>query len=99
MGDLILVNKLMLICILSMLFLSSISLNVESQENDPPVWNDNYKFRQEIFIPIKTDNDYAKFQPIDVEIEFRNLCWGISEKEHSIRIVVWTGIEWYEIDL
>ena len=52
-------------------------------------WSDNdWSYRQEIYIPIDTSSENAKYQPIDTHIKFNNPCWGKNEKEHSVRIVV-----------
>jgi len=81
-----------------MLFLSSISSNVTSEANEPPIWDKNYKFRQELILPISTGNPFAKFQPMDFEIYFKNPCWGKTAQENSIRVVVWDQKQWHEIE-
>jgi hypothetical protein len=88
----------LLISILLILFLSNISLNNTSEAKEPTIWDQNYKFKQELILPISTDNPYAKFQPMDFEINFNNPCWGKTSKENSIRIVVWDQKQWYEIE-
>lgn len=45
-----------------------------------------FKFKQEITIPIDTSREDAKLQPIDIHIELKNPCWAKNENEHSIRI-------------
>ena len=81
-----------------MLFLSSISVNVMSEANEPPIWDKNYKFRQELILPISTDNPSTKFQSMDFEIYFKNPCWGKTAQENSIRVVVWDQKQWFEIE-
>ena len=59
---------------------------------------ENLEFRQEILIPIDTSLDEAKFQPVDMNIDFENSCWAIDEKTHSIRIAYECGSELIELD-
>lgn len=61
-------------------------------------WNDDWAFRQEIIIPFDTSIDRAKYQPIDVRIEFTNPCWIKNEKEHSIRTIFQDGENLIELD-
>jgi len=58
-----------------------------SRAEESPWWNENWSYRQEIFIPIDTSDNYAKYQPIDIPINFNNTCWAKNEVEHSIRVV------------
>ena len=88
----------MLIIILILIFLSSISFNTTSEKNQPPIWDNNYKFRQELILPIFTGGPSAKFQPMDFEIYLKNPCWGKTSQENSIRVVVWDQKKWYEIE-
>ncbi len=71
----------MLCCIL----LSSVQTVISN--DDFSWWNDNWSYRQELHIPIDTNHEQAKYQPIDTHIEFENICWAQSEKEHSIRVI------------
>jgi len=88
----------MLVYIVLLLFLSNISLNVDAQQEEPPVWDKNWDYRQELVIPISAGNEYMKFQPIDIEITFKNPCWGKNSELNSIRVVVWDEKQWTEID-
>ena len=91
-------KKIMLICIILLLLAPAISFNTISDAVSPPVWNKNWKFREEIFIPISTSDSSAKYQPIDMYFEFDNLCWGKNEKEHSVRILCWNENVWHELE-
>ncbi len=91
-------KKFMLICIISLIIAPAISHNAISSDSSPPVWNKNWDFREEIFIPISTNDKLAKYQPIDIEFEFKNPCWGKNEEEHSIRILCWSQNSWYELE-
>jgi len=44
------------------------------------------KYFQQIKIPIDTAKEDAKFQPIDMNIDFENNCYAKDEKNHSVRI-------------
>lgn len=91
-------KKIMLIFIISLLLAPVISFNVISEPVSPPFWDKNWKFREEIFIPISTSDISAKYQPIDMEFEFENPCCGKNEKEHSIRILCWSENTWHELE-
>jgi hypothetical protein len=88
----------MLVYIVLLLFLSNISLNVDAQQEEPPVWDKNWDYRQELVIPILAGNEHMKFQPIDIEITFKNSCWGKNSELNSIRVVLWDEKRWTEID-
>ena len=75
------ISLLLLCCIL----LSSVQTVISN--DDFSWWNDNWSYRQELHIPIDTNHEQAKHQPIDTHIEFENICWAQSEKEHSIRVI------------
>jgi len=47
---------------------------------------ENMAFKQELNIPIDTSIDEAKFQPIDMHVDFTNPCLAKNEKEHSVRV-------------
>jgi len=49
-------------------------------------------------IPIDTSLNEAKYQPIDIRIEFENPCWALNETEHSIRIAYDDGLDLIEIE-
>ncbi|MEF8847677.1 MAG: hypothetical protein V5A68_00900 [Candidatus Thermoplasmatota archaeon] len=76
------------IAILSILFISTIAANAfPTEQNFPNTQSlEDLQYRQEIKIPINTGDIQAKNQPIDIEIKFKNPCWGKNENEHSIRI-------------
>jgi uncharacterized protein (TIRG00374 family) len=59
--------------------------NVVSE--DDLSWFKDWEFRQEILIPLDTSSENAKYQPIDVFIEFDDSCWARNEQDHSIRVM------------
>jgi hypothetical protein len=84
--------------ILILLIPSLLAISVSSENSSLPTWNNNWSYRQEIKLPISTDNPHAKFQPIDIHIEFNNPCWAKNSKDHSIRICCWDGNTWHELE-
>ena len=93
------VKKLVLGCIILMFLVSSVlTISVSSEDNMPPDWNKDWAYRQEIKLPISTENLFAKYQPIDIRVKFVRSCWAKDEKEHSIRVVCWDGYKWHELE-
>jgi len=92
-------NELMLVYIVIIILISPVvTISVSSEDNSIPFWNSNWSFRQEILLPILTDINQAKCQPIDLYIEFNDLCWAKNELEYSIRVVCWDGKIWHELE-
>jgi len=58
-----------------------------SSSGNSSQWDTNWSFKQEIKIPIDTSLEDAKYQPIDIRMEFDNPCWARNEKEQSVRVV------------
>ena len=46
----------------------------------------DFAFKQEIQIPIDTSTEQAKFQPIDIKVEFSKACYAKDEKDNSVRV-------------
>lgn len=69
-----------------------------TDENLPRSWNEDWSYMQEINLPISTDDFCAKFQPIDIRIEFDETCWASDKNNHSIRICCWDGDIWHELE-
>jgi len=63
-----------------------------------PQWDNSWSFHQEIKIPFDTSLRTARFQPIDMNVNFQNPCWAKNELEHSVRVCCWDGNEWYELE-
>ena len=81
-------QKIMVILLIFLLFSDFISM-VESSNGI--WWDKQWKYREEINIPIDTSRDEAKFQPIDIHVDFPHLCWAANETRHSIRIIYQDG--------
>ncbi|EMR73985.1 hypothetical protein MBGDN05_00358 [Thermoplasmatales archaeon SCGC AB-539-N05] len=82
--------------LVNLILLSSVSLS--SLANNQPWWDDDWSFNQEIYIPIDTSDENAKFQPIDVRVEFDHPCWAKNEMEHSVRVIFQNGDNVEEIE-
>lgn len=81
------------------LIFSSVVTSSPPMHEDPlPFWNTEWSYRQEIQLPISTNDSYAKYQPIDMQITFNNPCWTKNENETSIRVSCWDGNKWHELD-
>ena len=79
-------NRLILLILLANFILLTLA-PVCISTDDSNWWDDDWSFRQELFIPINTSGEQAKFQPIDTRIRFGNPCWAKNEKKHSVRVV------------
>ena len=79
-------NRLIILIILSNILLS-VFIPYSSTAEKEPWWNEEWSFRQEIGIPIDTNDEYSKFQPIDIHLVFNNTCWAKNEDKHSIRVI------------
>jgi hypothetical protein len=49
-------------------------------------------------LPISTEDTTAIYQPIDIQIEFRDSCWAKNESIHSVRICSWDGTRWHHLE-
>jgi len=61
-------------------------------------WDRDWNFRQELIIPISTEDEIAHFQPIDMYVFFENRCWTINEVDTSIRVICWKNNRWFELE-
>jgi len=90
----ILVYIILIILITPVLTMSVLSLEnsfLLTNENLPDSWNKEWSYRQEISLPISTENTHAKYQPVDIRIEFHENCWARDKKNNSIRVCCWDG--------
>ena len=83
---------------LILIFSSVVTSSPPMQEDTIPFWNTEWSYRQEIQLPISTNDSHAKYQPIDMQIAFDNPCWTKNENETSIRVCCWDGMRWHELD-
>lgn len=93
-----LVKKLLVSFLFFMLVLSSVlTYSALAESNDPPRWS-NWQYRQEIKLPIETYDSNAKYQPIDIQVEFKNPCWALNDTRHSVRVLCWDGNQWHQLE-
>ena len=91
-------KKTIVISLIAILIISIfIQPSLEAEES--VWWDENWKYHQKIYIPIDTSLEEAKYQPIDIRINFNNSCWAKDELEHSIRILCLYKNSWYPLDL
>lgn len=55
-------------------------------------------YKQQITIPIDTSLLEARYQPIDIRIEFQQTCWAENETKHSVRVAYDDGSDLNEIE-
>ncbi|MCK4347883.1 MAG: hypothetical protein KAW47_04625, partial [Thermoplasmatales archaeon] len=91
-------NQFSLCLILFMFLLTFFSINALSYEDTIPTDIENLSFKQELTIPIDTSLESAKFQPIDIRVDFDNPCWAKNETIHSVRVAYDDGSDLTEIE-
>ena len=79
-------NKIILLIFITNIIFLTIT-PTSSSTNNSTWWDEDWSFRQEICIPISTDNKLARSQPIDMRVVFDHACWVKNENEHSLRVV------------
>lgn len=79
-------KKITIMLIICSIILSAFTANATSSDKSTAGDIDNLAYKQEIIIPIDTSLEIAKFQPIDIRINFINKCWAKNEDEHSVRV-------------
>ena len=84
---------IVVLLLLNILFFGSYGISAENT-----IWDEQYSFVQEIPIPFDTSTDAAKYQPIDILVEFENPCWALDEYNHSIRVVCENDGEYIELE-
>ncbi|MEF8847807.1 MAG: hypothetical protein V5A68_01585, partial [Candidatus Thermoplasmatota archaeon] len=89
-------KSMILIVILFSSFLTFIPSDIMSKEID--WWDENWSYRQQINVPLDTSKEISKKMPIDMNINFENECWAKDPLNHSVRVCVWDGINWVEIE-
>jgi len=80
-------SKKLAIVVLFINLISLTSIPLTTIANSNSWWDEEWSFKREINIPIDTSYENAKFQPIDIHIEFDQSCWAKNEKEHSVRVI------------
>jgi len=90
--------RIMVISVLLLLLLPAVSMQGSSKENPIPEWKPEWSYRQELQLPIETNDSLAHYQAIDLRIAFANPCWTKNVNETSIRVCTWHNEEWHELD-
>ena len=79
-------NKIILLIFITNIIFLTIT-PTSSSTNNSTWWDEDWSFRQQICIPISTDNKLARSQPMDMRVVFDHACWAKNENEHSLRVV------------
>ncbi len=92
--------KKLIFALITLLLLSSLAVPLSAfpQSPDPPPWNDDWKYKQKLSLPISTADPASKLQAIDTIIVFNSPCWAKNEQEHSVRVCCWDGSQWHELE-
>jgi len=77
-----------IVCLVILNFITLMILPLNTIADEQQWWNDGWSFRQEIIIPFDTYSAIAKYQPIDIHLEFQNPCWAKDELNNSIRVII-----------
>jgi hypothetical protein len=94
-------SDIIIVGILLLLIIPAISLPGFSQEKGGLPWDKEYQdwsYRQEILLPIHTNENISHYQPIDLHLRFENPCWTENENNTSIRVACWQEETWHELE-
>jgi hypothetical protein len=94
-------STIVIVGILLLLFMPAISIPGASQGESGPVWDSEYQgwsYRQEISLPIETNDAIAHYQPIDLRFRFEHPCWTENENKTSIRVACWYQKQWHNLE-
>jgi len=91
-------SNVVIVTMLLLLIFPAASIPGSSQEDVIPFWNTTWSYRQELLLPIATNDLTAHYQPIDLRITFEKPCWTENENKTSIRICCWYKENWYELE-
>jgi hypothetical protein len=91
-------SNIIVVGMLLLLVVPAISLQGIAQEDDIPFWNPTWSYREEIQLPIITNDSATQYQPIDLRITFERPCWTENENNTSIRICCWQNQKWDELE-
>ena len=94
-------SNIFIVGILLLLVLPVVSLPGFSQDVGSPSWDTDYNewsYRQEISLPIHTNDSISHYQPIDLRLRFENPCWTENENNTSIRVACWFEETWYDLE-
>ena len=87
--------------ILLLLILPAVSLSGFAQDDGTPEWDplfQDWAYRQEISLPIYTNDTDSRYQPIDLRIQFDYPCWTEDATRTSVRVSSWHHDQWSELE-
>ena len=85
--------KRIIVFLIFLLILFALLQNISLSKKIGPWWNYDWEYSQEIVIPVNSGIFHAKYQPIDIRINFNNPCRGNNEIDHLVIVVYYKGIE------
>jgi hypothetical protein len=91
-------SNIIIVSMILLLIFPAVSIRGSSQEDVIPSWDPGWSYRQELHLPIPTNNSATHYQPIDLRITFEKPCWTEDENKTSIRICCWYLEEWHELE-
>ncbi len=94
-------SNIFVVGILLLLIIPAVSLPGSSQDEGVPSWDTDYKewsYRQELLLPIQTNDSLSHYQPIDLRLRFENPCWTENENSTSIRVACWHEGTWFDLE-
>jgi hypothetical protein len=94
-------SNVVIVSMLLLVIFPAASIPGSSQEDAIPIWRtewSEWSYRQELQLPIPTNESIAHYQPIDLRITFEKPCWTENENQTSIRIGCWYKGEWYDLE-
>ena len=80
---------------LTMLLIILFSLLSSTSSHEEDI---NFRYREEINVPIDTTDPSSRYYPIDIRIEFSHPCWAKDETNRSARVFVYHNGEYREIE-
>ena len=94
-------SNVVIVTMLLLLIFPAASIPVSSQEDVFPFWHtewSEWSYRQELQLPISTNDTAVHYQPIDLHMTFEHPCLTENENKTSIRIGCWFNEKWYDLE-
>jgi hypothetical protein len=94
-------SNIVIVVMLLLIVFPAVSIPGSSQEDVFPIWNkewSEWSYREELQLPIPTNDFTVHYQPIDLRISFEKPCWTENENKTSIRIGCWYKEEWHDLE-
>jgi hypothetical protein len=84
--------------IIALLLFSTLGNHVRSAGGPQKTGIESLAYKQELLIPLDTNNPLAQEQPIDIRVIFESSCWAKNETLNSVRVGVDDGSGVEEIE-